>query len=101
MLRAIASTDVIYSLTPPATNQIGQIFVDIATNPATIYVAVSLSPLIYQLISGGGGGGTVTSVAVVNTDGSLTILGSPITTNGTITINADFLFADIMTLMGG
>ena len=38
-------------------------------------------------VTGGGGGGTVTSVAIAN-GGGISVSGSPITTNGTITLTA-------------
>ena len=58
----------------------GQIYFNTTTNKYRVYDGTAWDEM-------GTGGGTVTSVAVENnTDGGLTVSGSPITTNGTIKI---------------
>lgn len=57
----------------------GQVYFNTTTNRFRVYTGTEWDEM-------GTGGGTVTSVSANNTDGSLTVSGSPITNSGTITI---------------
>lgn len=63
----------------PSNPVAGQVYFNTTTNRFRVYTGTEWDEM-------GTGGGTVTSVSASNTDGSLTISGSPITTTGTISI---------------
>lgn len=63
----------------PSNPVAGQVYFNTTTNRFRVYTGTEWDEM-------GTGGGTVTSVAASNTDGSLSISGSPITNSGTITI---------------
>lgn len=63
----------------PSNPVAGQVYFNTTTNRFRVYTGTEWDEM-------GTGGGTVTSVAASNTDGSLSISGSPITSTGTIAI---------------
>ena len=63
----------------PSNPVAGQVYFNTTTNRFRVYTGTEWDEM-------GTGGGTVTSVSASNTDGSLSISGSPITTTGTIEI---------------
>jgi len=72
--KASSSLDVIYSASgPPGTALLGQLWMDTSVVPGNLYECINLSPLTYQLVSGGGGGGapTTASYVTINAEAAL------------------------------
>lgn len=78
----------------PSNPKAGQMYFNTTTNRFRVYTGTAWDEM-------GTGGGTVTSVAVSNdTNGGLTVSGSPITTSGTITIGHSNVLTNAQTTSG-
>lgn len=77
--------------TPPATTQyvvsINDLVGQITLGNTGAIVWTSVDNTLYASLSAAAGLGSVTSVAITSPNDNLTVAGSPITTNGTITLN--------------